>query len=177
MVRSSLVFREEYCASYLINSMSSRLSALLNSAHVISGMCVPSIPGSRVIDLTNLLVHALDYFSGLTASTFLFNLLLIESLVELEYLLLDAGVRSFLIKLKLLVLFHLTEHELFSSLFFNGLGFHLSGVSLELQGSFFTWLLNLNSRTLLERGDSASMVIISFILRHVDLFILLLVVE
>jgi len=176
MVRSALVFREECCASYLFNSMNCRLSSNLCSADVIGGSCVPSIACGRVVDLANLFVEALDSFSFLTASTFLFKLLLVELLVKLEYLLLDATVSSSLIALILFVFFHLRQGEVFGSHFFNSLSFQLGCISLELQGSFFSWLLNFNSRTLLNRGDSSSMVIISLILSAHILFILLLVV-
>lgn len=105
------VLGKENSTSDLLNSADLRLSSDLTSAHVVSGMGVSSIASGRVIDLTDLLVEALDSLSLFTASALLIKLLLVESLVQLEYLLLDAVVSSSLVGLILLVLLHLVQHS------------------------------------------------------------------
>jgi len=105
------VLGKENSTSDLLNSADLRLSSDLTSAHVVSSMGVSSIASGRVIDLTDLLVEALDSLSLFTASALLIKLLLVESLVQLEYLLLDAVVSSSLVGLILLVLLHLVQHS------------------------------------------------------------------
>lgn len=72
MIRSALVFRQEYCASYLFDSGDTGLSSIHTSAHVVGSVSISSVSCSGVIDLSDLLVEALNTFSLFTTSTLLF---------------------------------------------------------------------------------------------------------